>query len=58
MSMTGVESFDATLRKTHIWLNKVMDALHWNDRYKAYAALWARLHVLRDGLSVEEAVSL
>jgi uncharacterized protein (DUF2267 family) len=58
MSMTGVESFDATLQKTHIWLNEVMDELRWNDRYKAYGALRATLHVLRDRLSVEEAAHL
>ena len=58
MSMTGVESFDATLQKTHIWLNELMDELHWGDRYKAYAALRATLHALRDRLSVEEAAHL
>jgi uncharacterized protein (DUF2267 family) len=58
MSMTGVESFDATLQKTHIWLNEVMDELHWNDRYKAYGALRVTLHLLRDRLSVEEAAHL
>jgi uncharacterized protein (DUF2267 family) len=58
MSMTGVESFDATLQKTHIWLNELMDELHCDDRYKAYAALRATLHALRDRLSVEEAAHL
>jgi uncharacterized protein (DUF2267 family) len=58
MSMTGVESFDATLQKTHIWLNEVMNELHWNDKCKAYSALRTTLHVLRDRLSVEEAAHL
>jgi uncharacterized protein (DUF2267 family) len=61
MSMTGVESFDTTLQKTHLWLNELMDELHWNDwddRYRAYAALRATLHALRDRLSVEETAHL
>jgi uncharacterized protein (DUF2267 family) len=58
MNMTGVESIDATLQKTHIWLNEIMEELHWNDRYKAYAVLRATLHALRDRLSVEEAAHL
>src|ERR671923_2865237 len=58
MSMTGVESFDATLQKTHIWLDELMDELHWADRYQAYLALRATLHALRDRLSVEEAAHL
>src|ERR671922_384221 len=58
MSMTGVESFDATLQKTHIWLDELMDELHWADRYKAYAALRATLHALRDRLTVEEVAQL
>jgi uncharacterized protein (DUF2267 family) len=61
MSMTGVESFDITLQTTQRWLNELMDELHWDnwdDRYRAYAALRATLHALRDRLSVEEAVHL
>ena len=39
MSTTGLESFDSTLQKTHIWLNDLMGELGWqaeNDRRRAY----------------------
>jgi uncharacterized protein (DUF2267 family) len=55
MSMTGLEVFDTTLQKTHIWLNDVMEELHWEDRFRGYKALRSGLHVLRDRLTVEEA---
>jgi uncharacterized protein (DUF2267 family) len=53
------EIFDTSLQKTQVWLNDVMSELDWSDRpQKAYTALRAVLHALRDRLTVEEAVQL
>jgi uncharacterized protein (DUF2267 family) len=58
MSATGLEVFDTTLQKTNSWLHDLMQALGWLDRHKAYTALRATLHALRDRLSVEEVAQL
>ncbi|MCS6927126.1 MAG: DUF2267 domain-containing protein, partial [Candidatus Binatia bacterium] len=59
MSTTGLEIFDTTLQKTHIWLNDVMQELGWEEeRHRAYLALRTVLHALRDRLTLEEAVDL
>lgn len=58
MSATGLRSFDDTIHTTNAWLNDVMDAMGWEDRHKAYAALRAVLHALRDRLTVTEAAHL
>jgi uncharacterized protein (DUF2267 family) len=58
MSATGLEVFDTTLQKTHIWLNDLMQVLGWTDRHKAYLALRATLHALRDRITVEEVAQL
>jgi uncharacterized protein (DUF2267 family) len=57
MSATGLEVFDQTLQKTNIWLKEIMDHLG-PDRQRAYHALRAVLHTLRDRLTVEEAAHL
>ncbi len=31
MSMTGLDVFDTTLQKTHLWLNEIMTELGWED---------------------------
>lgn len=59
MSTTGLEVFDTTLQKTHVWLNDVIYELGWEDeRHRAYQALRAVLHALRDRLTVAEAMDL
>ena len=58
MSMTGLKVFDNTLHKTAIWVDDVMDAMEWDDRHKAYSALRAVLHTLRDRLTPNEAINL
>ena len=58
MSATGLKVFDSTIQTTNIWLDDIMRELGWNDRHKAYHALRAVLHTLRDRLSVEEAEQL
>jgi uncharacterized protein (DUF2267 family) len=54
MSATGLEVFDTTVRKANIWLKDLMEVTG-GDRRKAYQALRAVLHALRDRLTVEEA---
>jgi uncharacterized protein (DUF2267 family) len=59
MSTTGLEIFDTTVQKTHIWLNEIMDELGWEDNWhRAYLALRTVLHELRDHLTTEEATDL
>jgi uncharacterized protein (DUF2267 family) len=58
MSATGLDAFDTTLHKTHSWLNDLMQVLGWLDKHKAYLALRATLHALRDRLTVEEVAQL
>src|SRR5262249_32962204 len=53
---TGI--FDATLQKTHTWLNQLMRLLPTDDERVAYHALRATLHALRDRLTVEEVAQL
>jgi uncharacterized protein (DUF2267 family) len=58
MSATGLDVFDTTLHKTNSWLNDLMQVLGWPDRHKAYLALKATLHALRDRLPIEEVAQL
>jgi len=57
MSSTGLEVFDETLHKTNIWLKEIAQVLG-PDRHRAYHALRAVLHCLRDRLTVDEATQL
>lgn len=50
--------FGQTMEKTHVWLVDVMQELGWTDEHKAYLALRAVLHTLRDRLTVEEGADL
>jgi uncharacterized protein (DUF2267 family) len=54
MSMTGLEVFDTTVHKTNNWLNELMRLLEWTEKRRAYEALRATLHALRDRLTAEE----
>ena len=58
MSATGLDVFDTTLQKTNAWLKELMEELGWDDRHRAYLALRATLHAVRDRLDVGEAVQL
>ncbi|MBW7851998.1 MAG: DUF2267 domain-containing protein [Rhodospirillales bacterium] len=58
MSATGLKVFDETLQLTNIWLKHVMESLETDDRHRAYLALRATLHALRDRLTPEEALHL
>jgi uncharacterized protein (DUF2267 family) len=57
MSATGLEVFDETLHKTNAWLKEIAQVLG-PDRHRAYQALRAVLHCLRDRLTVDEAAQL
>lgn len=58
MSMTGLATFDETLHLSNVWLNELMEQLEWDDKRRAYRALRAVLHALRDRLTAHEAVHL
>jgi uncharacterized protein (DUF2267 family) len=58
MNETFDKIFGATMAKTHVWLVDVMRELGWTDEQRAYLALRAVLHTLRDRLTVEEAADL
>jgi uncharacterized protein (DUF2267 family) len=57
MSATGLAVFDETVQKTNTWLKKIAQALG-SDRHRAYQALRAVLHCLRDRLTIDEAAQL
>ncbi|HEY9182852.1 MAG TPA: DUF2267 domain-containing protein [Gammaproteobacteria bacterium] len=56
--MTRVAAFDKTIEKTNVWLNQLQATLSWQDRERAYHALRAVLHAVRDRLHPHEAVDL
>jgi uncharacterized protein (DUF2267 family) len=55
---SSVAAFDKTIEKTNVWLNELERMLAWDDRERAYHALRAVLHAVRDRLPPEEAVDL
>src|SRR3954454_8877452 len=60
MSATGLSVFDTTVQKTNLWLKDLMEVLGWEQtqKQKAYDALRAVLHALRDRLTVDEVAQL
>lgn len=58
MSQIGLKPFDSTIQTTNIWLNDILERLGWQESYRAYHALRAVLHALRDRLTVEQAAAL
>jgi uncharacterized protein (DUF2267 family) len=58
MTQTSLAAFDSTLQTTNIWLNEVLERLGWQDHHRAYHALRAVLHALRDRLPVDQAAAL
>ncbi len=53
-----METFETTVQKTNIWIKDLMMEEGWEDSHKAFMALKAVLHALRDRLTAEEAVQL
>jgi uncharacterized protein (DUF2267 family) len=58
MTTTGLDVFDTTLHKTNLWLKDIMVELGTEDRHRAYLALRAAIHAMRDRLSVQAAADL
>jgi uncharacterized protein (DUF2267 family) len=58
MNTTGLDVFDRTVQKTNSWLTDLTQVLRWTDKHKAYLALKATLHALRDRLTVDEVAHL
>ena len=58
MSATGVTALDHTVAETNAWLNSLDQELHLQDRHRAYGALRAVLHALRDRVPPEVAIKL
>jgi uncharacterized protein (DUF2267 family) len=58
MSQALLSQFDSTLQTTHVWLNDIEECLGWGDPQRAYHALRAVLHALRDRLPVEQVAAL
>jgi uncharacterized protein (DUF2267 family) len=57
MSATGLAAFDETIQKTNTWIKEISQTLG-SDRRRAYQALRAVLHCLRDRLTIDEAAQL
>jgi uncharacterized protein (DUF2267 family) len=59
MSVSTISAFDSSIQLTHSWLKGLCEDLGWGgERGRAYDALRAVLHALRDRLGVEEAADL
>lgn len=56
MSEMSLPVVEKTVHKTRLWLDDVMAAVETTDRSKAFRALRAVLHAVRDQLQVMEAV--
>lgn len=55
---TGLPVFDTTVQETNLWLKAIEGRLPSCDRQRAYEALRAVLHVLRDRLPIEAVLGL
>jgi uncharacterized protein (DUF2267 family) len=58
MAQDSLKVFEHTIEITHTWLNDLLERLAWRDQQRAYRALRAVLHALRDRLSVDDASHL
>jgi uncharacterized protein (DUF2267 family) len=58
MSSTTITPIERAVHVTNIWLKELMEELHRDDRQRAYHALGAVLHALRDRLTVVETANL
>lgn len=56
MASASLENIDKSVQKTNEWLKEIMEALEIQDKHRAYLALRATLHALRDRLPIDEAV--
>ena len=51
-------SIDSAVRETEVWIDDFFQRLGWRDRERAYLALLAALHALRDCVHQDEAIYL
>jgi uncharacterized protein (DUF2267 family) len=58
MSATTISPIERTVHLTNSWLKELMEELDCDNRQRAYHALGAVLHALRDRLTVDETVDL
>jgi uncharacterized protein (DUF2267 family) len=58
MSVTAIPPIENTVHTTNAWVKELTEELGWEDRTRAYHALRAVLHALRDRLTVAEAADL
>lgn len=58
MNPMATALFGGTVEKTCEWLNELIGETGWSSPERAYSALRAVLHTLRDRLTVDEAVNL
>jgi uncharacterized protein (DUF2267 family) len=56
--MLATASLDKSSQKTNIWVRDALIQLDWTDSQRAYTALRAVLHALRDRLPLAEIVQL
>jgi len=56
--MTATPEFEAALRTAEEWVDDLVQRLGWQGRRRAYAALLAAMHALRDCLPREQAIYL
>jgi uncharacterized protein (DUF2267 family) len=54
--MTTIQELKTSVEVTEEWIDDLMRRLMWHDRERAYSALLAALHALRDCLGRDEAV--
>ena len=52
--MTGIQALDTAVQTTEEWIGALMARLGWRDKERAYLALLAALHALRDALPRDE----
>jgi uncharacterized protein (DUF2267 family) len=58
MSVNTIAPIERAVHTTNAWLHELTQELGWEDRQRAYHALGAVLHALRDRLTVAEAADL
>jgi uncharacterized protein (DUF2267 family) len=58
MSLSTIGRIEKAVHTTNILLKELTEELGWDDRQRAYHALGAVLHALRDRLTVAEAADL
>ena len=54
----SVAILDRTVQKTNVWLRDARNELDWTSSQRAYLAIRAVLHAVRDRLTVEEIAQL